>query len=100
VHVVVTADDSGPGIAETEPVRVFDRFYQVPGSEVSGSGLDIAIIKTIAEFHGAQKRLYRAPILGGLRVELIFTKRLFRQIPVTRLCLQEYWDGEVGCPGS
>jgi two-component system OmpR family sensor kinase len=63
-------EDSGPGIAEAERARVFDRFYRVPGAEGVGSGLGLAIVKAIADAHGAALTLGRSEALGGLRVEL------------------------------
>jgi two-component system OmpR family sensor kinase len=66
----LAVEDSGPGIAESELPRVFDRFYRVPGSEVEGSGLGLAIVRTVAERLGAEVRLARSPGLGGLRAEL------------------------------
>lgn len=65
-------EDSGPGIAEAERERVFDRFYRVPGSSESGSGLGLAIVETIAARHGAIVRLDRSAALGGLKVEVRF----------------------------
>ncbi|MCG2582941.1 ATP-binding protein [Massilia sp. TS11] len=65
-------EDSGPGIADEERERVFDRFYRIAGSEANGSGLGLAIIKSIAERHGASIQLERSERLGGLRVRLDF----------------------------
>ncbi|MBK6471727.1 MAG: sensor histidine kinase N-terminal domain-containing protein [Betaproteobacteria bacterium] len=63
-------EDSGPGIAEAERARVFDRFYRVPGAAAAGNGLGLAIVKAIADAHGATLALGRSARLGGLRVEL------------------------------
>jgi two-component system, OmpR family, sensor kinase len=65
-------EDSGPGLAETERDRVFDRFYRVQGSAASGSGLGLAIVRAIASAHGATITLDHSPRLGGLRVEVRF----------------------------
>ncbi len=70
--VVLTVEDSGPGIAADERERVFDRFYRIAGSEASGSGLGMAIIKAIADRHGATLTLGESARLGGLLVELKF----------------------------
>jgi NtrC-family two-component system sensor histidine kinase KinB len=43
--------DSGPGIPEEYQGRVFDRFFQVPGSQ-GGAGLGLAIAKEIVQAHG------------------------------------------------
>ncbi len=51
---LLSVRDSGPGIAQAEHARVFDRFYRAPGAAgVPGSGLGLAIVKSIAERHGA-----------------------------------------------
>lgn len=71
-RLVLTVDDSGPGIPEPDRARVLDRFYRLPGTEASGSGLGLAIVKSIAELHGARLSLDQSPALGGLRVEVSF----------------------------
>ncbi|HJW53671.1 MAG TPA: ATP-binding protein [Burkholderiaceae bacterium] len=69
--VMLTIEDSGPGIPEENRDRIFDRFYRVPGTEPSGSGLGLAIVKAIAERHDAEIELGNSA-LGGLQVTVIF----------------------------
>lgn len=73
-------EDSGPGIAEADRARVFERFHrgvhlssdqQQPAS-VDGSGLGLAIVRAIAERHGARVELGHSDSLGGLRVDVHF----------------------------
>lgn len=71
-RLVLSVDDTGPGIAEEDRERVLDRFYRVAGKETIGSGLGLAIVKSIAELHGAAFSLDRSQRLGGLRVEVVF----------------------------
>jgi len=71
-QVVVTVEDSGPGIPPAERERVFDRFYRVPGSDAAGSGLGLAIIKSIAERHGASLTLGESAHLKGLEAKVTF----------------------------
>lgn len=68
---VLTIEDSGPGIAEQERERVFDRFYRGGNGEQTGSGLGLAIVKQIAERHHADLAL-DASSLGGLKVSVVF----------------------------
>ena len=68
-RVVLSVDDSGPGIPEQDRDRVLDRFYRATGTQTTGSGLGLAIVKSIADLHGAPISLGRSPRLGGLRVE-------------------------------
>ncbi len=63
-------EDSGPGIAEAERERVFDRFYRVGGATAAGNGLGLAIVRAIADAHGGSLSLGRSERLGGLLVEL------------------------------
>lgn len=48
-----TVMDDGPGIAPEERERVFERFYRILGSNVTGSGLGLSIVKEIALAHSA-----------------------------------------------
>lgn len=69
---VLSVEDSGPGIAAEERERVFDRFYRIAGSEAGGSGIGMAIVKAIADRHGATLELEKSLRLGGLGVKVIF----------------------------
>ena len=56
----VVIQDSGPGIAEQELERVFDRFYRASSAttqSTTGSGLGLAIERQIATLHGATVKL-------------------------------------------
>jgi signal transduction histidine kinase len=71
VEVIVT--DSGPGIAEQERSRVFERFYRQLGTQVAGTGLGLSIVARVAELHRAGISLDRGE-LGGLEVRVRFRK--------------------------
>ena len=59
--------DEGPGIAEHDLARVFDRFYRATEDRGRpGSGLGLAIVKQVAERHGGSIRAGRAPSGGAL----------------------------------
>ncbi|HWT99639.1 MAG TPA: HAMP domain-containing sensor histidine kinase [Terriglobales bacterium] len=46
--------DSGPGIPPDERDKVFDRFYRLDTSRTTpGSGLGLALVKAVADLHGA-----------------------------------------------
>jgi len=68
----LTVTDDGPGIAPSERVRVFDRFYRRPGTAPPGSGLGLAIVKTIADAHGAGVELADGPGGKGLAITVTF----------------------------
>lgn len=65
-------EDSGKGIAPEERGKVFERFYQPPGSLSDGTGLGLAIVREIARQHGGSVEATASPRLGGalLRVSL------------------------------
>src|SRR4029077_19962672 len=49
----VLVQDNGSGIPPEHLSRVFDRFYQAdPARSSAGSGLGLALVKSIAELHG------------------------------------------------
>lgn len=69
--------DNGPGIAESERERVFDRFYRCEAAhsqsdDGSGSGLGLAIVRAIAERHGAVVTLQLPGGGQGLEVVVRF----------------------------
>ena len=68
----LAVEDSGPGIAEADREKVFERFYQSPGGGSRGSGLGLAIVREIARQHGGQAAIDRSPELGGARVTVRF----------------------------
>ena len=61
----VSVTDSGSGIAAEHLPRVFDRFYQVdPSRSSAGSGLGLALVKSIMEMHGGEARVASEPGRG------------------------------------
>ena len=75
-------DDAGPGIAEADRGRVFDRFYRRAHAEEAGSGLGLAIVKSVADAHGASVTLAQSPA-SGLRVTVRFPLALNRGLTVS-----------------
>jgi two-component system sensor histidine kinase MprB len=66
----VVVRDHGPGIAEDDLPRVFDRFYRAPAARgLPGSGLGLAIVRQVAEAHGGTVRAESADG-GGARLRL------------------------------
>lgn len=57
-------EDDGPGIAEEDRERVFDRFYRCPQTRGPGSGLGLAIVREIAQLHDAEACVH-PPRAGG-----------------------------------
>jgi two-component system OmpR family sensor kinase len=71
-QALVRVVDNGPGIALEERERVFDRFYRRPGTAAPGSGLGMAIVKAIAQAHGAAVVLDSGESGRGLIVTVSF----------------------------
>lgn len=61
-------EDSGPGLEPTEMARLGERFFRVPGTGQTGSGLGWSIVRRIARLYGLQVASGRSSRLGGLRV--------------------------------
>jgi signal transduction histidine kinase len=73
-NAVIAVSDSGPGIPESERERVFERFYRLAGSETTGSGLGLSIVRQVAVLHGGRVELDTAPT-GGLAVRVVLPLR-------------------------
>ncbi|KAF0224652.1 MAG: putative signal transduction histidine [Rhodospirillaceae bacterium] len=68
--IVVTIDDDGPGIPETEKEKVFAPFYRLECSrnrKTGGIGLGLTVVRTIIRAHGGDIGLENRKD-GGLRV--------------------------------
>jgi two-component system sensor histidine kinase TctE len=59
---LLSVEDSGPGIPETERERIFSRFYRL-NDKIGGSGLGLSIVRDIAVDHGAELNV--EPGAGG-----------------------------------
>ena len=68
----VEVEDDGPGIAPEERARVLERFYRVPGTPGTGSGLGLAVVHEIAAGHGASLTLGEGAGSRGCRVGITF----------------------------
>ena len=68
--LVIRVEDQGPGIAEADRGRIFDRFWRSPDARtMPGSGLGLAIVRQVAERHsGAVHATDNAS--GGARLVL------------------------------
>ena len=64
---LLTVRDHGPGFAEDDLDRVFDRFYRPDHARrLPGSGLGLAIVKQAAEAHGGSATAVNAPDGGAI----------------------------------
>lgn len=64
---VLTVRDHGPGFAEDDLPRVFERFYRSPEARgMPGSGLGLSIVQQVAQMHGASVTAGNAPDGGAV----------------------------------
>jgi signal transduction histidine kinase len=66
--------DTGPGIPESERIRIFEPYWQAPATAHLGAGLGLAIAKQIVEQHGGRIWVESAEGRGS---QFVFT------IPIT-----------------
>lgn len=52
-YVRLAVRDHGTGIPEEAVPQLFERFYRVPGTKAKGTGLGLALVKEVADWHGA-----------------------------------------------
>ena len=74
--IAIEVTDDGPGIAESEIVRVFEPFYRVEPSrsrETGGTGLGLTLARAAANAHGGKLELENRPE-GGLLARLLVAK--------------------------
>jgi signal transduction histidine kinase len=56
-EVVVAVADNGPGISHRDHLRLFEKFYRVENTgkeQIRGSGLGLALVKSIADRHNGR----------------------------------------------
>jgi two-component system, NtrC family, sensor histidine kinase KinB len=63
--VEFSVTDHGPGIAEEYHVRIFDRFFRVPGQSRRGAGLGLSIAREIAAAHNGRVGVRSTPGQGS-----------------------------------
>ena len=76
--VVIAVSDRGPGIAESDAERVFERFYRSDAARASadgGAGLGLSIARWIVELHGGSIRPERVEPTGCRMVVELPTMR-------------------------
>lgn len=71
---MLAVQDDGPGIPEEERVRIFERFYRMPGSNGDGCGLGLAIVEEIARMHSSTVEISCGGDGRGSRFTVIFNR--------------------------
>jgi signal transduction histidine kinase len=65
--------DRGPGVPEGEREKIFEPFYRLQGTQGSGAGLGLALVRQITEQHGGEV-LCRERSGGGACFEVVLPK--------------------------
>jgi two-component system OmpR family sensor kinase len=78
-RIVLSVEDTGPGISSEHLPRIFDRFYKVDESRAStdtssGSGLGLSIVRAIVTRHGGTVTASNVQG-GGARFEIVLPVR-------------------------
>ena len=71
-EAALSVEDNGPGIPIADRDRVFERFQRLNENSSEGCGLGLAIVREIAELHGAQVSVEDGPQGAGTRVRVTF----------------------------
>ncbi|HMK17349.1 MAG TPA: ATP-binding protein [Chitinophagaceae bacterium] len=72
--------DSGPGISKKDLIKIFDRFYQVEGTEDKGTGIGLALVKELVDLYGGQISVSSEPGKGTrFKVSLPVGKNAFKE---------------------
>lgn len=74
--ISLIVEDSPPRIPPQARVRVFDRFFRLPGRAAEGSELGLGIANEVVDMHRTHIELDRSERLGELRVAVVFPVEL------------------------
>jgi len=64
----LTVEDSGKGVDPRHYHNLCERFYRASGTDTSGAGLGLSIVKEIAEYYGGKVLISKSETLGGLKI--------------------------------
>jgi signal transduction histidine kinase len=94
-HVVVTVDDSGPGVPVDQRQRICEPFVRgpAPPRRRIGYGLGLAIARAAVVEHGGELTVGTSPF-GGARFRLTFQREPVAATPVG------YSGGQCSAPGE
>ena len=71
--VLISIEDSGMGISESDVGKIFKRFHRSDdAANTSGAGLGLSIVKTIVDNHDGLIQALRSEDLGGAKIMIEF----------------------------
>ncbi|MGA0609240.1 ATP-binding protein [Caldimonas sp. KR1-144] len=71
---MLVVEDDGIGVPAAERERIFDRFYRVPGTPGSGSGIGLSLVARVAQLHRALIDVGAGVDGRGTRVKVWFPR--------------------------
>lgn len=78
-HALISVEDTGIGINEKDIDKIFERFYQVPGT-IGGTGIGLNLCKHLAEIHFGDIKVKSKPGEGTIfTLEIPITKDAFSE---------------------
>ncbi len=72
-QILISLQDSAPGVSDEELPKIFERLYRVESSRnraTGGAGLGLPLCQTIVQAHGGQIHAQHSP-LGGVQINII-----------------------------
>jgi signal transduction histidine kinase/CheY-like chemotaxis protein/AraC-like DNA-binding protein len=91
--LVITVEDSGPGIIASERVKVFERFYKIDhDSHLSGTGLGLAMVKEFSELLGGKAEIKDSKLSGACFVVKIPIDTVAAELPMPEIELKYQLD--------
>lgn len=70
--IALCVADNGPGVAQEDRARIFDRFYRAPGNGGRGSGIGLSLVARAARSHDARIEVGDGIDGRGLSVTVYF----------------------------
>lgn len=65
-EAILTVEDTGEGMTGEDQRRIFERFFQVPGTQARpGTGIGLALVKEIAQLHRGRIEVRSQPGVGS-----------------------------------
>ncbi|MAT53807.1 MAG: hypothetical protein CMN32_04955 [Saprospirales bacterium] len=79
----VSVEDSGPGISQKDLDKVFERFYQIEGTEDKGTGIGLSLVKELVELHRGQISVDSTPGRGtAFKISLPVAREFFAEAEI------------------